>query len=48
MFRRFHATVLLDPIWTPVASYDHGKNGRPPTFVGTLDLVMGRELPDNY
>jgi len=44
----FHATVLLDPLWTPVATYDHATNGRSPTFVGTLNLVASRDLRGSY
>jgi len=48
MYNRFHAAVLLDPLWAPVATYDHATNGRSPTFAGTLNLVVNQNLRESY
>ncbi|KAF8963009.1 hypothetical protein BDZ97DRAFT_1822580 [Flammula alnicola] len=47
MFSKFHVAVLLDPLWTPIASYDQGTIGRSPSFALTLDRFMHFSTPQD-
>ena len=40
LFLKFHVAVLLDPIWTPIASYEKGTTNRSPTFTVILDHIL--------
>ncbi|KAF8956941.1 hypothetical protein BDZ97DRAFT_1925008 [Flammula alnicola] len=47
IYSKFHIAVLLDPLWTPIASYDHGTIGRSPSFALTLDRFMHFSTPQD-
>lgn len=39
-FLKFHVAVLMDPMWTPIATYDIGTTGRTPSFGLTAERFV--------
>jgi len=39
-FLKYHVAVLLDPMWTPVSTYDSGTTGRTPSFALTAERFV--------